>query len=210
MDLEFQKFVKIPRLNRDMIITEKIDGTNAQVYIDNFAYLETPEENEFAMSYNLWDNEDMFILAGSRKRWIKAEKGKDNYGFAQWVKDNAEGLMGLGPGRHFGEWWGQGIQRKYGMSKKVFSLFNIKKWLDDRPECCDVVPILYEGPFNTDDINVTLLNLAKNGSEAAKKYHEMVQPAEGIVVYHKQGNQLFKVTIENDEVPKSLVKKENK
>ena len=33
MMIEFTKFPKIPRLNRDMIITEKIDGTNAQIYV---------------------------------------------------------------------------------------------------------------------------------------------------------------------------------
>jgi hypothetical protein len=68
-----------------------------------------------------------------------------------------------------------------------------------------VVPVLYEGPFNTVDINGTRLNLMKNGSEAAKKYHNRVQPAEGVVVYHRQGNILFKATCENDEIPKAIV-----
>lgn len=32
-DLEFQEFPKMARLSRDIIITEKIDGTNAQLLI---------------------------------------------------------------------------------------------------------------------------------------------------------------------------------
>mgnify|MGYP001595560836 CR=1 FL=1 len=31
---EFVEFRKIPRLNRDVVITEKIDGTSAQVLIE--------------------------------------------------------------------------------------------------------------------------------------------------------------------------------
>ena len=33
--MKFEKFDKIPRLSRDIVITEKIDGTNAQIYIIN-------------------------------------------------------------------------------------------------------------------------------------------------------------------------------
>jgi hypothetical protein len=31
----FEEFQKIPRLRRDCVITEKIDGTNAQIYISD-------------------------------------------------------------------------------------------------------------------------------------------------------------------------------
>ncbi|MCJ7726507.1 MAG: hypothetical protein MUP76_09000, partial [Acidimicrobiia bacterium] len=49
-------------------------------------------------------------------RWITPEV--DNYGFARWVKDHEEELRtGLGAGLHFGEWWGQGIQRRYGQGR---------------------------------------------------------------------------------------------
>src|SRR6478609_4562760 len=115
---EFQEFPKMPRLSREVIITEKIDGTNAQVLI-------TPEGE---------------IHAGSRTRWITPES--DNFGFAAWVRDNREQLLQLGPGRHFGEWWGSGIQRRYGLTEKRFSLFNVKRWGESRPACCHVVPVL--------------------------------------------------------------------
>ncbi|HLE80817.1 MAG TPA: RNA ligase family protein, partial [Dehalococcoidia bacterium] len=103
-DLEdFQEFGKIYRLSRDCIITEKIDGTNAQVVV----------------------LEDGRVLAGSRNRWITPEA--DNFGFARWVKEHEEELRSLGPGRHYGEWWGSGIQRGYGLKEKRFSLFNVSR-----------------------------------------------------------------------------------
>jgi hypothetical protein len=88
----FEPFDKIPRLKRGCVVTEKIDGTNAQVYI--------PEDGGP-------------MLVGSRNRWITPDN--DNYGFARWAYENEAELRKLGPGRHFGEWWGSGIQRRYGI-----------------------------------------------------------------------------------------------
>jgi hypothetical protein len=105
---EFQEFPKMPRRSRDVVITEKIDGTNACVFIG--------EDGEF--------------LAGSRTRWITPED--DNFGFSRWAHENKDDLLTLGPGRHFGEWWGSGIQRKYGLTEKRFSLFNTSRWVDRR------------------------------------------------------------------------------
>ena len=117
---DFVGFSKIARLSREMVITEKIDGTNGCIFIG--------EDGEF--------------LVGSRSRWITPEN--DNHGFARWVYDHKNELMSLGPGRHFGEWWGSGIQRGYGLTKgeKRFSLFNVKRWKEERPSCCYVVPVL--------------------------------------------------------------------
>lgn len=176
---EFQKFPKMARLSRDVIITEKIDGTNAQVFIS--------EEGE--------------IKAGSRTRWITPQN--DNFGFAKWAEENREELMKLGAGRHFGEWWGSGIQRGYDLPKgeKRFSLFNVSRWSDDsaRPKCCHVVPVLYQGLFDTVEINRCLDKLKSEGSMASPGF---MRP-EGVVVYHIAGNIGFKKTIEKDEVPKS-------
>ena len=180
--MEFIPFPKMCRLNRDIVITEKIDGTNAQIYI-------TEPDSEGNMK----------ILAGSRTRWITPEE--DNYGFARWVRDNAKELIRLGPGQHFGEWWGSGIQRKYGMQEKVFSLFNTHRWSDPnlRPACCSVVPVLYQGVFDTTFIEEVLIYLKTTGSQAAPGF---MKP-EGIVVFHTAGNFCMKKTIEKDEVPKS-------
>jgi len=140
--------------------------------------------------------EDGNVFAGSRTRWITPEE--DNYGFARWVKEHEEELrVGLGFGQHFGEWWGSGIQRTYGLKEKRFSLFNVSRWTDDvRPECCGVVPTLYTGIFDTLQIDNQLYMLRDEGSKAAPGF---MKP-EGIVIYHVPSRQLFKKTLDkNDE-----------
>lgn len=121
----------------------------------------------------------------------------DNHGFSRWVHTNLKELEKLGPGTHFGEWWGEGIQRGYGLKYKKFSLFNTYRWGDHsvRPTYCDIVPILYKGEFDTGAIEEMLRELKKNGSSAARGF---MKP-EGIVIFHAAANQLFKKTIEKDE-----------
>jgi len=175
----FSGFPKIPRLSRECIITEKIDGTNASVFIND---------------------ENTEIVAASRSRWI--QPGNDNHGFARWVQDNRDELLRLGPGRHFGEWWGQGIQRAYSMKQKRFSLFNVSRWTEDNtPDCVSVVPTLAIGMFHTDLIDRVLNDLIIHGSYASDENY--VSP-EGIVVYHVASGVMFKKTIKGDEAPKGV------
>ena len=180
--LTFNEFPKIARYSRDIVITEKLDGTNAQICV----------------------TEDGQVLAGSRSRWITPGKTTDNYGFAGWVKDHEDELRaGLGIGRHFGEWWGAGINRGYGLKEKRFSLFNVAVWGDDavRPACCHVVPELYRGPHSTDMVEEIVDRLRAYGSVAAPGF---TRP-EGIVIFHTASGHLYKKTLEKDESPKSLV-----
>lgn len=200
---EFAGFPKIPRYQRDIIITEKIDGTNAQIYIEE---LKTNAIYVKGVVGALWNNQDYAIYAGSRTRWITP--GDDNFGFAKWAKDNAEELLRLGVGRHFGEWWGKGIQRGYGLGERRFSLFNTSRWgVDELPKCCHVVPVLYRGPwmlpYNDEGIRgdaVTAIfdDLQRKGSMAAPGF---MKP-EGIVIYHTAGNLGFKMTYEKDDTGK--------
>ena len=136
------------------------------------------------------------VLAGSRSQWLI---DTDNFGFAKWVQEHSDELRELGPGRHYGEWWGSGIQRGYGLpnGEKRFSLFNVAKWADDalRPSCCHVVPVLYAGMFLTNEIEDCLNRLKVSGSKAAPGF---MKP-EGVVIFHPQGNVGFKKTIEKDE-----------
>jgi hypothetical protein len=179
--IEFQAFPKMARLAREIIVTEKIDGTNAQVFIAD---------------------DGVTVMAGSRTRWITP--AEDNHGFARWVADNTAELLRLGPGRHFGEWWGSGIQRKYGLTgdDKRFSLFNVSRWSDPevRPACCGVVPTLYRGPFSEFEIAQALDGLAKNGSVAAPGFTK----PEGVIVFHVAAQIGFKRTLEKDDEPKSM------
>ena len=202
MSSEFKPFPKIARMSRECIVTEKIDGTNASIFIG--------EDGEF--------------LVGSRTRWITP--ASDNFGFAAWAYEHKDELMQLGPGQHFGEWWGSGIQRTYGFSKgeRFFSLFNTMRWnanlfegnelrKQDRcnhkvpyerkqfvppPACCHVVPVLYAGEFDTAKVQGMLTWLGATGSQATPGF---MRP-EGVVVYHVAGNYLFKKTIEKDDEPK--------
>ena len=175
---DFISFRKIPRISRECIITEKIDGTNAQICI----------------------TEDGDFLVGSRNRWITPED--DNYGFARWAYEHKDELMELGPGNHFGEWWGQKIQRGYDLKEKRFSLFNVSRWEESRPSCCGVVPVIYKGMFTTEVVEKCIELLRISGSQAAVGYDK----PEGIVIYHTAANMMFKKTLENDESPKSLTK----
>lgn len=169
----FEEFGKIHRLSRDMIVTEKLDGTNAQV----------------------WIGEDGTVKAGSRNRFLHVDA--DNFGFARWVEAHADELRTLGPGRHFGEWWGNGIQRGYGLSEKRFSLFNVSRWGDDaaRPPCCHVVPVLLRWSFDTAKVDEVLARLAATGSAAAPGF---MKP-EGVVVFHAASNTLFKKTLDKHD-----------
>ncbi|MGH7273823.1 MAG: RNA ligase family protein [Nitrospiria bacterium] len=170
----FEDFPKIYRWSRECIITEKIDGTNAQVNI-------LPDGR---------------VLAGSKNRYITPEA--DNFGFARWVKDHEDELrQGLGFGRHFGEWWGPGIQRGYGLKEKKFSLFNTTRWkeLTSPRTCWDLVPILYQGPFGSEGVEGAMALLEAQGSQASPGF---MRP-EGIVVFHTQGHFLLKKTFEKDQ-----------
>lgn len=176
---EFKEFPKIGRLTRNCVVTEKIDGTNACVYVG--------EDGEF--------------LTGSRTRWV--DPRQDNHGFSRWAHEHKDELLTLGPGCHFGEWWGLGIQRGYGVKEKRFSLFNTHRWSDElggRPACCWVVPVLYQGMFDTKIIDTLLDYLDTTGSIVAPGF---MKP-EGVVIYHEASKTLFKKTIEKDDVPKGF------
>ncbi len=170
---EFVAFPKIARLRRECAITEKIDGTNASIIV----------------------TEEGGVFAASRKRLITPQD--DNYCFAQWVYANADRLREiLGTGRHFGEWWGSGIQRRYGLGDKRFSLFNTARWGEiEGNGLVHVVPTLYTGEFNSALIANVLCELDLHGSVAAPGF---MNP-EGIVIFHKAAGTMFKMTIEKDD-----------
>lgn len=194
--ITFEPFPKIPRLSRECIITEKIDGTNASIWILD-AQGEVPAE-ALIVSYGIYE---FAVVAASRKRFLTPKGAGDNFGFARWVHAHAEALvLELGYGTHFGEWWGSGIQRGYGLEKR-FSLFNTSQWAEDEQlKHCYVVPVLYEGLFETEAIHKTLYDLKDTGSLASPGF----MAPEGIVIYHTAARQLFKMTIDGDESWKGL------
>ncbi len=169
-----------------MTITEKIDGTNAQILIEQ-------------------DGGELKVTCvGSRKRQIFPNgtqlgppdvppcKGRDNAGFAAWVAENEVGLVQfLGEGRHYGEWAGPGIQKNpLGLTEKYFFVFNTHRNPPEKFEALGhlvpnlrAVPILFEGPFDMHTIDMTMRQLIMTGSAVAEanKGPDCKDP-EGIII----------------------------
>jgi hypothetical protein len=160
--MEFKAFPKIERIGKvNMAITQKIHGTNAQVFI-------YPDESG-----------TLQLLCGSRTRWIYP--GDDNYGFAAHVHAHKEEFIRkLGPGQHFGEWAGLGINSGEGLDEKVFVLFDFWKYPPERelPPKTTVVPVLYQGPMDLGVIETVMAELKANGSRLAPGF---MRP-EGVVI----------------------------
>jgi len=209
--IEFKQYGKTSRLFRDVVITEKIDGTNSAVIIEKVeptTLIQTlwnkyfGKSESFVLSVVEHEGEFYNVAAQSRNRLIVPGKTTDNYGFARWVQANAEQLVTLlGGGRHYGEWWGQGIARKYDMQRKSFSLFNTHKHRSlvvaelVGDAYLTVVPTLYEGEFNQDAIFNAMHNLFEFGSVASPGFKK----PEGICIFHEQSKQVFKVTLDNQD-----------
>lgn len=151
----FKGWPKTPRLKNNMItITEKIDGTNACVIV----------EAGNVLGFQ------------SRNRLIKP--GDDNFGFAFWGHENREELAQLGDGYHYGEWAGPGIQQNpHNLPEKQFFLFNTFRSTETLPTCVQQVPVLYRGPYSSEVIEDTMLELRFSAEESG-------YTPEGIIVYY--------------------------
>lgn len=206
----FVEFPKLYRLFRDVIITEKIDGTNAHIYVADKPVYWTDAEKLSIETANC------ILFAASRNRYLGPDG--DNYGFYAWVKANAEALADiLGPGRYFGEWYGSGIQRGYGLNHKRFALFNVSRWGSAQEEILNnaligdpatpprdyftepealkgglltAVPTLARGSFSENDIKDAASALQDSGSKAAPGFNR----PEGIVVFHTASGHSYKYT----------------
>lgn len=195
--MTYPSFGKIPRLHKPVVVTEQLDGTNGLVAVfgpDD----PMPESLLYGITRFLVLPDKTAVAAGSRNRWLHPDS--DNHGFARWVWEHADELSRLGPGLHYGEWWGGGINRGYGFTQgeKRFSLFNVDRWGDSalRPDCCELVPTLATGDGGqlNDLVADSMLRLMSSGSVAAPGY----MSPEGVVVWHSAANQLFKVTLGSD------------
>lgn len=151
---DFKSYPKIEQIGKlHMSITQKIHGTNAQIYIYH-------------------ENQSWQVKVGSRTRWLTPED--DNYGFAKWVHENANELIKLGEGRHYGEWCGKGINSGEGLSIKTFILFDWWKYTDKEKfpfhpfvsETLPIrtVPVLYTGAFSYEKIDEVMNTLKTEGS----------------------------------------------
>lgn len=187
---QFKGWGSTPRWHKGLTITEKIDGTNACVVI--------------------YDGQ---VKAQSRKRMITPDD--DNFGFAKWVYDNAGVLMDtLGYGYHYGEWFGEGIQKNpLGIEGKRFALFHATKYTEDngyelnKVDGLETVPLLHWGPCDLFTIPQIMTDLDSYGSNVkgakliAQGYDfepDEHAAAEGIIVWHKETQQKYKILLEDD------------
>lgn len=206
MTIEFKVWPKIPRLFREIVISEKIDGTNSAVIIQETEGDPGPE----VLSMVQRDGKYYEVAAQSRNRLIFPGKTTDNYGFAGFVQKNAEELFTLlGPGRHYGEWWGKGIQKRYQNAHPTirgFALFNTEKYKDLHvwlpmdggiEVLIEPVHVMYQGPYSEQAIRDTLEQLKKYGSWTSPS-----DSAEGIVIFHTQSRQTYKVTLDGNDAGK--------
>lgn len=176
---QFKGWGSTPRFHKGLTITEKIDGTNACIVI--------------------WDGK---VQAQSRKRMITP--GDDNYGFARWVYDNAGVLTDtLGYGYHYGEWFGEGIQKNpLGVEGKRFALFHATKYTEDngyelnKVDGLETVPLLFHGQADIYTILRTVMQLKEHGSQVMGVKGE-TKP-EGVIVWHRETQQKYKILLEGD------------
>lgn len=196
---EFHSYPKIPRYeNETFTLSEKIDGSNGVINI----------------------NDDGKIIAGSRTQWLIGQDSKgrniDNHGFRQWVADHHDDLLKLGVGTHYGEWYGNKINRKYGLDHNRFMLFNRTRYESNIskqmaiqsicpgtpstrdelfPSCCELETVLMDNVcFNAlpDLVREFCKSFITNGSRHVPGFKN----PEGLIVRSNLRGTLYKVIID--------------
>jgi hypothetical protein len=179
---EFKAWPKIPRIKGlPVVITEKVDGTNACVIVEGGKVVGCQSRNNLLAHNNTGE---LTIV-------------QDNMGFAQWVVGNQASLVELGDGYHYGEWAGPGIQNNpHKLETKKFFLFNTGRWNNEnKPHVCDVVPVLHRGKWDADDID-SLMHWLDQGFNAGQLCTDY---AEGIIIYFESLNTYAKHTLKSPE-----------
>jgi hypothetical protein len=213
-----KRWPDVARLHRGVTLTEMLDGKTAALHVDVVRPLH----------HQVYENDrwqtipevpvragDVFSLeedgGGPRSRSIFyrvtvqnttriVTVQEDMNGIAAWARENAAGIVAaLGPGIHFGEWWGYKINRGYGLrvGDRRFSLFNTVRWNKLNGQQVPglySVPVLWEGSLENDWMAVPeqVANLKTRGSVAVPGYPY----PEGLVLYHHEGDTMFKIRID--------------
>lgn len=229
---QFKSWGSTPRFHKGLHITEKIDGTNAGVSVQGFSYghhviNEIPSDAILVVDDE--KNVEYLVRAQSRKRIITPQN--DNFGFAKWVWENADGLANLlGYGYHYGEWYGEGIQKNpLAVAGRRWALFNTWHWANkgnvERFGAANIpgltfVPVLHneqtDGPADYKTIPRILEDLWENGSYAdgymtlreANKMDFHVEGPEGIIVWQRETRQRYKILLHEDDKHKWEIEKE--
>lgn len=185
--IECVEWQKTTRLESPVVISEKIDGANCAVIIQ-----ESIDADVYDFSIGIVGPDrpitetvfpDDYYTVGAQSRTKIVTPDDDYKGFAAWVLNHAVELVRvLGVGRHYGEWFTKG-------GAADFYLFNTKRWHDvakHEVEGLHCVPILYEGDYYEGLIREHLIELRTNGSLIYDG------PAEGVVCFWKHDQSMKK------------------
>lgn len=180
----FPAYPKTKRLESETItISEKIDGTNGLIRVRT--HLDGTKD----------------ILAGSRSKWLFTDGTKtwDNHGFGQWVRDNELELSKLPDGDHYGEWYGRGINRNYGMKDRKFMLFNRERYvnLEEIPNCVELETVLFNNA-SIYGIDVVINGLEIEMDEKGSTHVPGFDRPEGLILRFKLAGKVYKEIFSKD------------
>jgi hypothetical protein len=199
----FKEFSKMQRLEKaTILITQKLHGTNASVWITAINPVMVVPEN-----FKPFVTTDGEFVVRPAKRTSFIDLENDNFGFAKFVAKNKDALARcLGPGTWFGEWVGPGINSGEGLKEKQFALFNTMA-LDDKilnmraaglwPENVDTVPVLFFGV--TSNIGIEAAAAMEKLKTEGSQYAPGFMRPEGIVIQVLGTSATFKQVFESEE-----------
>ena len=186
----YPKYPKTHRLeNINCIISEKVDGTNGLIH-------------------GIYDSktESFKVKFGSRTRYLNPEvKDGDNFGFASFylpykklfkklfnsLREEHSDLCDI---KIYGEWFGKGIQRGYGLENKYFMPFNkyYAAFLQQGSIPNIIEPYIFcECKYNIQESLDAMSLLRANGSYLIPGYDN----PEGIIINFRDLDIRFKETI---------------
>lgn len=189
---KFEKFepwpktLHVDKVMGNVIVTEKIDGTNACIVFQD----------------------DGYMFTQSRNRIITPDQ--DNQGFAKWAYRNQKNLFYIfGPGRHYGEWWGKKIGRTYNMQHNVFSVFNNGRFYRTDGNDMDsmstraqegplfdqvsAVPLIYTGVYGSEQMVEKVFEFETGKSKAAAEFGVEFYDPEGVCYYFRNFDRVAKL-----------------
>ena len=210
----YASFPSIERLeNIYCVISEKVDGTNSLIEINEVFPVGEPKEIQ--------------VRFGSRNRYITFNN--DNAGFANFFrhyearfKDVAADIIlkelevsgetltecqEQYPLRIYGEWFGSGIQRGYGLKDKFFmpfSTFYAEKLIEYQVPNIIKPNIMYTGKFSQEIADICMQTLT-NGSLVIPEFKR----PEGIVIHFPKYNLRLKQTFEGSKWEQNIPKAEH-
>jgi hypothetical protein len=194
--VDFKAYPKTHRIGTEQYtITEKVDGTNGVVYVHK------AKPADFRVG-----KDRSYVKAGSRSRWLEDDGSKkwDNHGFGEWVMENERALIELPEGFHYGEWYGRGINRNYGLKDRRFMLFDYARYdklitnnniLGDLIETETVLADVVTYDYLSIAIKLNSACLSVEGSVHVRGFSD----PEGLIIRSKLRPAVYKYIIRKDE-----------